>query len=375
MSLISMVFLSDFLVVQFNNLKRYHIGRWNNKEDWENSVNKCAIKWISNPPEILVGDQREHVLLHLIKKNQASMTVQSWQHAELLLGVCAYNHTSEKFVNEIINKYLTNDGNWKNAINKIDYALLSYSLLKNVSSPQKIKPAMDEMYKFIAHNTCEDQMVSYSQGKKTTIRYVDTLGMVCGFLQLYGHIYNNDDAVKLGYHQIVSFHKEGLYKGTVLANHAYDSRNGLPLGVIGWGRGTGWYLISLADSHEVMHDSHYKKIIEDYMYEAAEYLSRFQHADGGFMTILQGGGQYDSSITAIMAYFYAYCFKLSGEKKYSEISRHALEKLKELTMKSGAIDGCQGDTHGLGIFSQNFDVMPFAQGLTLRTLAIIKADR
>ena len=35
------------------------------------------------------------------------------------------------------------------------------------------------------------------------------------------------------------------------------------------------------------------------------------------------------------------------------------------TRRNGAVDYCQGDTYGIGYYSQIFSVMPFVQGLTL----------
>lgn len=100
---------------------------------------------------------------------------------------------------------------------------------------------------------------------------------------------------------------------------------------------------------------------------AKEYL-KYQHEDGSFYTILQGGGQYDSSVTAVMAYFYRKCSVVFDDRKYGEIADRCIARLMKVTMKDGAIDQCQGDTHGIGIFSQVFDVMPFVQGILLRSL-------
>ena len=35
------------------------------------------------------------------------------------------------------------------------------------------------------------------------------------------------------------------------------------------------------------------------------------------------------------------------------------------TRRNGAVDNCQGDTYGIGYYSQIFSVMPFVQGLVL----------
>lgn len=44
------------------------------------------------------------------------------------------------------------------------------------------------------------------------------------------------------------------------------------------------------------------------------------------------------------------------------------EKLLSCTRITGAIDWCQGDTKDIGVFAQTYDLMPFAQGMTLRAL-------
>ena len=69
-----------------------------------------------------------------------------------------------------------------------------------------------------------------------------------------------------------------------------------------------------------------------------------------------------------MAWFYAKMQIIEGDCEYSEISKRCLEKIKENTRITGAIDWCQGDTKDIGVFSQTYDIMPFAQGMILRTI-------
>ena len=71
-----------------------------------------------------------------------------------------------------------------------------------------------------------------------------------------------------------------------------------------------------------------------------------------------------------MAYFYMKCSIIMDDKRFKEVSEKCLSKLMKYTMKSGAIDQCQGDTYGIGAFSQIFDVMPFIQGITVRTFCM-----
>lgn len=233
---------------------------------------------------------------------------------------------------------------------------------------------MDKVVKTIEKNLCEDGLISYSQGNKSDIRFVDTLGMVCPFLAAYGMAYNKKEYTYMAYMQLKSFREFGLLKGSALPCHAYSILEKKPLGIYGWGRGTAWYFLGMLETWREFSESQEKKNMEQWLREAAEDYVKYQQCDGGFCTILQGGGQYDSSITAAMSYFLYNCGLIFHEQKYLLASERCLEKLKTVTMRNGAIDVCQGDTHGIGIFSQVFDIMPFAQGLVLRTFALKRGD-
>lgn len=354
-----------------NQMKRYHIGRWENDEQWKNTIKKRCYKWLRRTPTVRKTDNYQYVLLDIIKGNYRNATIQSWQMAGIALGINELNEKESKQALECWKKeLLTNEGQWRKISNKVDYALLAYALLKTTEDINSIKPAMDEVIKILENNLCEDGMISYSQGKVADTRFVDTLGMVCAFLATYGVAYEKEEYIDMAIRQIESYRRFGLLKGSALPCHAYNVKNQMPLGVYGWGRGTAWYFLAVLNTWRELPVSENKTKLEHWILEAANCYLQYQQSDGGFCTILQGGGQYDSSVTAAMAYFYRVCWKIFQEKKYLEASEKCLTKLKSVTMKNGAIDVCQGDTHGIGVFSQVFDVMPFAQGLVLQTLAI-----
>jgi unsaturated rhamnogalacturonyl hydrolase len=227
---------------------------------------------------------------------------------------------------------------------------------------------MDWTVNMLEQNLCDDGMISYSQGKNSDVRYVDTLGMVCAFLALYGKVYNQKKYIDLSFNQIESFRKSGLYENTQLPCHAFNSKLQLPLGVFGWGRGTVWYTLALVDTYEQITDKKQKDEMKSWIELSAEEYKGYQKDNGGFYTIMQDNGQYDSSATAGMAYFYRKCATIFNNNEYDKIADKCIERLMQVTMKNGAIDQCQGDTHGIGVFSQVFDIMPFAQGLTLRAI-------
>lgn len=353
-------------------MMRYHIGRWDNSTQWEVAVVKKACKWIKHTPTVKSSDNTYYIILDLLKGEYHNATIQSWQIAGLVLGLIDYSkgRDFDCFPDNFASKFISGDGEWKCDVNRVDYAMLAYVILKTASDPQKIYPAMKMMINVIEANLCSDGMISYSQGPKTKFRYVDTLGMVCPFLSLYGKIYKCPQYINLAVEQIEKYHCKGFFSGTQLPCHAYNAENNLPVGIYGWGRGTAWYFIGVLDTWKELHEYKQGKKLELLLHEAAENYIEYQQDDGGFSTILQGGGQYDSSVTAAMAYFFQSCSYIFAEKRYKTVAEKSVLKLMSMTMKSGAIDGCQGDTHGLGIFSQVYDVMPFAQGLVLRTLAI-----
>ena len=143
--------------------------------------------------------------------------------------------------------------------------------------------------------------------------------------------------------------------------------------VYGWGRGTAWYLIGLMDTYHQLQTLEYQEEVLQWISEAAQSYVVYQRADGGFGSILQREETYDSSVTAVMAWFYAECATLLENDTYRDISRRCLSVLLKKTRITGAIDDCQGDTKGIGIFAQTYDIMPFAQGIALR--AICEANK
>ena len=373
----AVIFWFDIISDFYNGLKRYHIGQWANFREWENEVAKKAVAWSGHSPNVRDSDKSCYQLLHVISGKYRNKTIQSWQEGMLAMGLLEYDRKNGIGYNEhcLQNKYISVNGQWKNQIDRVDFALLAYAILKSCNDPKIIAPAMDTMISVIENNLCKDGMISYSQGKKSDLRYVDTLGMVCPFLALYGVTYNKSQYIDLAIHQIEKFRTFGILEQCSLPCHAYDVKASLPVGIYGWGRGTAWYLLALIDTWHELKLFGYKNDLLNWIVEAAENYINYQAADGGFSTILQGGGQYDSSVTAAMAYLYGICSIECNNKEYEVISLKCLEKLKSVTMKSGAVDCCQGDTHGIGIFSQVFDVMPFVQGLTLRALSLKTEDK
>lgn len=360
-----MIVSFDFIYSLFFILQRYHIGRWDSNTKWKNAVENICFKWIENTPNVRPTDRRGYIFWEILKGKNKNSTIQSWQMAGIMLGICSLNSKkAQYYLSNWKSRYLNNAGEWKIKPQKVDSALLAYAMLQCYNRDE-IKPSMDYVISIIESNLCSDGMISYSQGRNSKIRFVDTLGMVCPFLALYGTIYNKPYYIELAYEQIIQYRKVGMLEKTELPCHAINVENNLPLGVYGWGRGTGWYILALIETYKSISDYEKKCELKKIIQMAAEQYDRYQQEDGGFQTILQGGGQYDSTITILMAYFYKVCYGIFKNKNYLNIAAQAINKIKTVTMRNGSVDRCQGDTHGIGVFSQDFDIMPFAQGILL----------
>lgn len=359
----------DVIAGMIDKYSHYHIGHWGNTNDWESAVLRRTKKWLLRTPVLRIRDDNRYLLIdRLTGKNGKSM-VQSWQKAGCFLGVFAVEEKASEL--EIVKHQLLNDnGTWKKVPDKVDFCMLAYALLKSEKDSMVIKPAMDAMIRCVEDNLCSDGMVSYSGGKNSYRRYVDTLGFICPFLCLYGRIYNKPKYIELAINQVKLFKESGIYHD--LPVHCFQSGTGIPLGIYGWGRGIGWYTLALTDIHRELEEAPEKNYIQSCMSEIADTIALYERKDGGFSTIITVDEHYDSSATAMLGYFFAYCNVVFFEKEYYEIAMRSLEKLIKKTKLNGVVDECLGDTKDLGVFSQRYGAMPFVQGMALRLCSEIQ---
>lgn len=304
------------------------------------------------------------MLIDMLTGKFRSNTIQSWQKGALILGL---QNKKPEYVKKEISKIIDKSGNYKVNPVAVDCGLISYAVLQN-SDCNFVKPAMDFSVNLIMNNIGKDEMISYVNNKNSDERYVDTIGLAVPFLACYGRIYNKPQYCKEAIKQIKLFSEFGLEKNSLLPNHAFSSNSKLPLGVFGWGRGVAWYVIGLIDTYFEIEDKSDKEWLVNQIRKIADSYKVYQREDGGFGYIFQMATGYDSSATAVMAYFYKKCYEIYNNVEYKNIYEKCINKIIKVTRISGAIDWCQGDTKGIGVFAQTFDVMPFAQGFCLRSL-------
>lgn len=325
--------------------KRIHIGRWNEIDSWEDAVTKRAKKWLKEPPIVTKKGNNKYILCDKLNGNYRNNTIQSWQKAGLMLGL---HHYSAKI----------------NKVEHIDVALLGYSILLNHPNPAEIKKQLDVIYDKIILTKGEKDTIPYRSSVKG-IRFVDTIGLVCPFLVKYGITFNKESAIRLAEKQIreyVSF----INPLTKTPPHAYDICNNVPLGVFDWGRGIGWYILGLVECYRSINNGEFKEFLKSQIIKLSENQLKYQLPSGGFSASIFNTASFaESSATVLYGILYIECFSITLDHRYKNAVEKIINHLMKVTQRNGAIDMCQGDTHGIGNYSSNFGYMPFVQGLTL----------
>ena len=324
----------------------------------EAKMQAVAKAWLLKTPSVPVSDQTRFTLPERVKGTYKSNKVQAWQQGALLLGVLQSGDTEsvEAFLKETLA-----DGQWKQSVQSADFALLAYAVL--LASPDKaaIRPAMNEMYRFLQ----TDDTVPYNRNI-ADIRFVDTVGMVCPFLYLYAKTYDCPEARALCMRQLREYAACGVHDKLCLPVHCFRKSDGAPLGIYGWGRGCGWYALALSELLTMGAD------VADLAVPFAGALLSCQQDSGAWsrQLLCESGGE--SSATAMLGYFMQTLYGVTNTDLYKQSAVRAGNCLRSATRKNGMVDFAQGDTKGIGFYSSKLSPMPASQGFALRLTEVLR---
>lgn len=374
--LVLLIFAIDTYPQLYTWQSRIKIGRFANKKEWKKRVQEKSIQWLKKTPAIKLTDNKRFILIDILKGNYKRTAIQSWQEAALVLGLSKqYELTKDEALkNEIdnyINTKITSNGTWRIPVKESDEVILGYAILQlSWLNHNHFKPAYDALYHLLLELKGATTTVSY---KKHTpnYRFVDTIGFICPFLVEYGQKFDVPEAVDLALVQIEEFNKYALLGDTYIPCHAYVLDKKVPAGLFGWGRGLGWYAIGLIDSWTNLPDAHPRKNeVTNWVIHFAKMVMQFQRPNGSWgWLIMDDLARSDSSTTATLVWFLANAQMIDDiAESCKNAEEKAIHYLMKVTRRDGAIDFSQGDTKAIGIHSQEFDILPFTQGFSLRTI-------
>jgi len=333
----------DFILLFYEWQARIHIGRWNNRLEWQKAIEARARKWLIRPPTVKLTDNNYWVLYDVLRGKYRNKTIQSWQTAGLLMAF-----GKAEAARYATGKIDITTGNWKKNPTHIDEALLAYILKRN----EVLTPKAEEVVLSLLMNLKGTQKTIPYRSSIPDVRFVDTIGMAVPFLVLCGEC-------ELAIKQIEEYDKAKL-RGSSIPSHAYDIVRNVPLGIYDWARGIGWYILGLVESNT-------DGSLNARLISLAEELLPYQKDEGGFGAMFfNKEATCEASGTALIGLLMINVYRINSDIRFLDAAFRAEKQLMQLTRRTGAIDFCQGDTKGIGYYSTFFSVMPFAQGIALK---------
>ena len=305
-------------------LARIHIGRWHDRSEWQGALREKARMWLWHMPNVPV-----------LGRNGRE-TVKQWQIAGLLLGL---EEADARF-------FLNRHPDCLDGGECVETAFLAYALKKKGLLSEDVGNQLVSAFEEVFRN---EGSVPYRENSPD-IRYVDTIGLICPFLYLMGKDLLAD-------RQLVEYDC-ALYEG-VFPFHAYNIKENLPMGVCDWSRGMGWYILGLLES----------EYNQDRVLRLSRGVRDLPRVDGSFGCFLfNPHSPRESSGTALAGLLFGKAYELSLDDSYLEAAEKCAGALMTMTRRDGTLDFAQGDTVGIALYSMRFDILPFAQDMTLLLL-------
>ena len=371
-------------------VKRIHIGRWKKEDDWYGQMQKQLEKQIKKPTRVPATTFSGTALSGLFGKGPYPENLQCWLLATLISASPRKISLEEKSVKRVPVILKRPGSKRRRLIQDPSLAMLTFYLWQN---NKELSPELEEMiadiYKELKTFVGTDGSICYNKSENDK-RLVDTVGMACPFLIKYGIEKGESEAVTLALKQIEYFYDHGFDKKTGLPYHCYDIQTHNKGGIIGWGRGCGWWAIGLTESFRLIEKSldgkagsseenkvltEYKNLLMGYIEDFAESILKGQMQNGAWSRHLFFDTVGDTSATAILAWFLTETKNILKNDIESEAIKKALAYLKSNTRRDGLVDFSQGDTMGMGFYSASLIPMPIATAFCLRALESRKQSR
>ena len=378
----SSVFYSTYCRLS-NRLRRGRKLGWTRRRIHEwlravNDVNRCYL--VGPTLEYLACQPRGHALLdvdcvvRLMLENPPARYRYQWPMGFNTLAAewgvrlkdAPEDHRALRYM---FDRQLSRDGRWLSPIDHVDTAMKGYSLLFLAQKDGSAR------YEAAARNLALALLEEVSRTDDGTLFYdrnsgmmlVDTLGMVCPFLARFSRQVGDVRAVALAARQLTQFIAVNVDHESHLPYHAYYHRGPARLGLHGWGRGTGWYMLGLVDTLGEMEADHADReaLMEAFCLAWAT-LVRNQRSDGHWNWAIQHrDSQSDASATAMIGYAVTRGVQLGLlEPEALQSASAAIDALIQTTDVAGQVQGGSGECLGPGKYSQVYGKQQWLQGAT-----------
>lgn len=352
---------------------RVRIGRWQDRRAWQEALARTALSWTRRMPAVPRKDQGRRILWEMVRGTYADTAIQGWQAAGLFLGLNAYAvDRKDEVLGETLRRRLEEHELVKNYLAvprperwEVDRLLLDYAVLEaGCRGAEQVAEASAALLESLR---TEAGTLAYRR-RQPGMRYVDTIGLACPLAAACAARTGNEEYWNLAVRQVEEY-DVALLPDSSFPAHGFEMERGYPLGLYDWSRGIGWYALGLCELYRLMslHGRPEAKGMARRILALAEELLPLQKKNGGFgWMAARPESVFESSGTALLGLLLLTAFRISGEERFLEAAFRAEKALMGVTRRNGVLDMCQGDTKGIGMYSDVWNLMPFAQGMALR---------
>ncbi len=359
---------------------------------WFDAIRRANRQQLLHPPVRKLSRDRGHGALKLIKARVRSLIAPrpdaysyTWTMALNAQGaVMAHRVTSDdaelQVLRTALDQQIDANGKWRVPIDQPAHTMKGYAMLlcPALREDKRYRAAADALARFLI-DTCRrgsDGCLPYTTHVDEVL--VDTLAMICPLLSLYGKLTFDARATALATQQLREFVRVCVDSDTALPYHGYYPGGASRLGMHGWGRGVGWYLMGLIDTLEnVDRTDESFAPLRDAAQRCVTTCLSLQRPDGHWnWGILHRDDVPDSSTTSLLAYALARGSSLGLlNLPVSDSITRAVTALRRETLPDGLIGNGLGECRGLGKYPQTYGPQPWLQGSTVALAAWLMQPR
>ena len=250
--------------------------------------------------------------------------------------------------------YITPDGMPAFHLDKVDQvpfgltAINLYSFYKE----EKYKTFYDTVYRYTLSLKNQNNIIPYRT--RSDMQLIDVLGMVVPFLIKYAQVASDSTAIDIARFQMDFYIRHGVDDETHIPSHAVNMLSNIKAGSGNWGRGIGWYLLSLSSLNNIVegYSSEFDNIIGS--------LNKIRNKEGLWSQFPGSSDYFDASTTTM----FLYCMP---KEQYT--ASDILNKLDPYISKDGFILQTSGDTYWINSYSKTFGKSELSQGMLLLILS------
>lgn len=352
---------------------RFHIGRWQDRRAWQEALARTASSWTRRMPAVPKRDQGRRILWEMARGTYADAAIQGWQAAGLFLGLHAYAaDRKDEALKEKLRRSLEEHELVRNCLAvpeperwEADRLLLDYAVLEaGCRGADQVAEASAALLESLRTGA---GTLAYRR-RQPGVRYVDAIGLACPLAAACAARTGKGEYWNLAVKQVEEYDM-ALLPGSSFPAHGFEMERGYPLGLYDWSRGLGWYALGLCELYRLMarHGRPEAAGMARRILALAEELLPLQKKNGGFgWMVARPESVFESSGTALLGLLLLAAYRISGEERFLKAAFRAEKALMGVTRRNGVLDMCQGDTKGIGMYSDVWSLMPFAQGMALR---------